>query len=68
MKALEFSTRIADNNIEIPEYIRLQLKNESKQIKVILLIQESEDSEWEKETTQQFLNGYDAADSVYDNY
>ncbi|MGV3586668.1 MAG: hypothetical protein ACO1OF_06685 [Adhaeribacter sp.] len=68
MKALEFSTKIANNNIQIPENIRLQLNNEGKQVRVILLIEELDDKDWEKATTQQFLNGYDPADSVYDNY
>ncbi len=68
MKALEFLTRIADNNIEIPENIRLQLDNEEKQVRVILLIEESEEKDWKKVSTQQFLNGYDESDSIYDNY
>ena len=68
MKALEFSTKIADNNIEIPEDIRLQLSNEGKPVRVILLIEESDVNDWKKAATQQFLNGYDPADSVYDNY
>jgi hypothetical protein len=68
MKALEFSTTIADNNIEIPENIRLQLDKEGKQVRVILLIEESADNDWKKVTAQQFLNGYDESDSIYDNY
>jgi hypothetical protein len=68
MKALEFSTTIADNNIEIPENIRLQLNKEGKQVRVILLIEETGDNDWKHVTAQQFLSGYDESDSIYDNY
>jgi hypothetical protein len=36
--------------------------------RVILLIEESADNDWKKVTAQQFLNGYDESDSIYDNY
>lgn len=68
MKALEFSTKIADNNIEIPENILHQLDNSGKQVRVILLIEESDDKDWKDVSAQQFLNGYNDSDSIYDNY
>lgn len=70
MKALEFSTQIANNAIEIPDNIKVELKDKIKKVRVILLIEDEPEDEksWKKVTTKQFLEGYSEDDSIYDNY
>lgn len=72
MKAIEFSTKLSDNNrIEIPDYFADELvKNGS--VRVIVLIDErktgNDEEKWDNLATEQFLKGYAASDSIYDNY
>jgi len=72
MKALEFKTKIKNNQIQIPAKIQSQLKiNQGKDIRVIVLIDESDvydDLTFQKATSEQFLKGYADSDSIYDNY
>jgi hypothetical protein len=70
MKALEFKTRIRNNQIQIPAGVRSELRiNEDKDIRVIVLLDESDndaDLILRETTSSQFLKGYADSDSVYD--
>jgi hypothetical protein len=71
MKALEFKSKIKNNQIHIPTRIRSELKtNQDKDIRVIVLIDDSEiydDLIFQQTTKAQFLKGYADSDSIYDN-
>jgi hypothetical protein len=71
MRALEFKSKIKDNQIQIPRRFQSQLKfNEEKDIRVIVLIDDSElydDMIFRQSAQDQFLKGYANSDSIYDN-
>ena len=72
MKALEFEAELKDNQIRIPNDIQLELEHsKNKSVRVILLIEESEDFHDDHAFRQlakdQFLKGYAESDSVYDD-
>jgi hypothetical protein len=70
MKALEFKSKIKNNQILIPLKIQSELKT-NKDIRVIVLFddfEESNDSVFQEVTTKQFLQGYAESDAIYDNY
>ena len=70
MKAIEFVTKLKNNTIIIPENLQEQLKSsEEKTVRVIVLVGSSdiqEDKEYRNMVREEFLNGCDDADSVYD--
>ena len=72
MKALEFKTRIKNNQIQIPSKIQSELKNNGdKDIRVIVLIDDSnifDDFNFQSTISEQFFKGYSDSDSIYDNY
>lgn len=72
MRALEFKSKIKNNQIQIPTGIQSELKtNQDKDIRVIVLIDDSEiydDTIIQQSTKSQFLKGYADTDSIYDNY
>jgi hypothetical protein len=71
MKAVEFETELLDNTITKPENFQLELSSsKDKHVRVIVLMDElddSEEQEFKMLSKDQFLKGYDEADSVYDN-
>ena len=71
MKALEFKTKIKNNQIQIPIGMRAEFKtNPDKQVRVIVLIDDSEindDSIVQESASEHFLKGYADTDSIYDN-
>ncbi len=72
MRALEFKSKIKNNQILIPSKIQSELKNkQDKDVRVIVLIDDLEiydDVIFQQSTQSQFLKGYADSDSVYDNY
>lgn len=72
MKALEFKTRIKNNQIQIPIKIQAELKiNQDKDVRVIVLIEDSdvyEDHTFQNMASEQFFKGYADSDAIYDNY
>jgi len=70
MRAVEFKSRIKDNQIQIPQNIHSELNiDKEREVKVILLIDESkfDDEALFLHTTQdQFFKGYADTDSIYD--
>ncbi len=72
MKALEFEAELKDNQIHIPSDMQFELAHsKDKFVRVILLIEESEDFHGDRVFRQsakdQFLKGYAESDSVYDD-
>ena len=68
MKAIEFKTKIVNNQIQIPNRIQSELKTKND-IRVIVLVEDSDiyDGFTFKETaSKQFLRGYADSDSIYD--
>ena len=72
MRALEFISKIKNNQILIPARMQSELKTkQDKDVRVIVLIEDSDiyDDLILKQTVQsQFLKGYSTSDSIYDNY
>jgi hypothetical protein len=71
MRALEFNTRIKNNQILIPSRIQTELKSKQDQVRVILLVEDSDINDhydFQQTAKNQFLNGYTESDSIYDNY
>jgi hypothetical protein len=72
MKALEFKSKIKNNQIQIPIKVQSELKsNKDKDVRVIVLLDDSDnydDFVFQDLTSDQFFNGYSESDSVYDNY
>lgn len=70
MKALEFTSKVKNNLIEIPTNVQAELQ-QAKDIKVIILYDEPEKQDidvFENLAQEQFLKGYSDTDSIYDNY
>lgn len=72
MRAIEFKSKIKNNQILIPTKIQSELKTkQDKNVRVIVLIDDSDlydDLIFQQSTQSQFLKGYSDSDSVYDNY
>lgn len=69
MRAVEFKSRIINNQILIPIRIQSELKT-NEDIKVIVLIDDSDvydDMVFQQAASEQFLKGYSDSDSIYDN-
>ncbi|MFW5760316.1 MAG: hypothetical protein ACOCXH_04990 [Cyclobacteriaceae bacterium] len=70
MKALEFKSKIKDNQIKIPAKVQSELNsNEDKDVRVIVLMDDSDlydDLIFKKSTKDHFLKGYADSDSIYD--
>ncbi len=72
MKAIEFKSKIKDNQILIPTKIQSELNsNQDKNVRVIVLMDDSDlydDLIFQQSTKDHFLKGYADSDSIYDNY
>jgi hypothetical protein len=70
MRAIEFKTRIKNNQIRIPVRVRSEIKiNPDKNVRVILFIDDTEVYDklvFKSVAAEEFLNGYAPSDSVYD--
>ncbi|MGF7079151.1 hypothetical protein [Mucilaginibacter sp. UYCu711] len=69
MRAVEFETEVINNTITIPENFQVELAlSKDKHVRVIVMVDElGEEAQFKNELNEQFLKGYDEADSVYDN-
>jgi hypothetical protein len=72
MRALEFKSKIKNNQILIPAKIQSELKTkDDKDVRVIVLFDDSDqfdDLIFQQTAQDQFLKGYADSDSIYDNY
>ena len=71
MRAIEFKSRIKNNQISIPVKMQSELKSkQDKDVRVIVLIDDSETADdliFQQTAQGQFLKGYTDSDSIYDN-
>lgn len=71
MRAIEFKSKIRNNQISIPVKLQSELKSKlDKDVRVIVLIDDSETADdlmFPRATQSQFLKGYADSDSIYDN-
>ncbi len=67
MKAIEFSTNLTGHKINIPEKFLKEIGEAKENIRVILLIDEEREDEWQQASTKKFFDGYSEADAIYDN-
>ena len=66
MQAIEFLTRIEGNRqIEVP-YAFAQMLKENQQVRIIILVEDNEESAWQNGVAEQFLQGYAQEDAQYD--
>lgn len=72
MRALEFKSKIKDNQILIPARLQSELNTKrNKSVRVIVLVEDvdiHDDLLFKQNTQNQFLEGYAESDSIYDNY
>ena len=68
MKALEFQSKIKNNQIDIPSNVQSKLNGEDVSVIVLLKDSQSDEDDFKTITKTAFLKGYDEADSVYDDY
>ena len=76
MEALEFKTKIKNNQIIVPETIQAILKiNKNKEVRVIVLFEIDDKNDYHRNDSfvqqsvqEQFLKGYADSDSIYDDF
>ena len=70
MRALEFKSKIKNNQIQIPIKIQSELRtNQDKDIRVIVFIDDPEVYDnliFQESASMQFLKGYADSDAIYD--
>ena len=70
MRAIEFKSKIRDNQIAIPRRIMQELVAEQdKSVRIVLFLKDSDvydDKVYRQMATTQFLNGYADSDAIYD--
>ena len=67
MKALEFETQVnPDQTLPIPSSVAAELPAGQSVRVLVLLLDSSEDADWERLATEQFLKGYADTDAIYD--
>ncbi len=71
MRAIEFKSKIKNNQITIPSKVQSELNSkQDKNVRVIVLIDDSESADdyiFQKAAQNRFLQGYSESDSIYDN-
>lgn len=68
MKAFEFQSRLGpDGTLVVPTDLRHHV-GPDQPVRVLMLVSEPDgDTEWNRLTTEQFSNGYDTSDALYDD-
>jgi hypothetical protein len=71
MRAIEFKSKIKNNQISIPVKLQSEIKSkQDKDVRVIVLIDDSETADelmFQQAAQNQFLKSYADSDSIYDN-
>jgi len=72
MKAIEFKSKIRENQILIPRRIQPELvfSGHDKSVRVVVFVKDSDiydEKAYRQMTKTQFLKGYADSDSIYDN-
>jgi len=67
MKAIEFTSQVRNNNIQVPQHLSSKLSG-NKNLRVIVLYEEDdpEEDDFQNLSQEQFIKGYSESDSVYD--
>lgn len=67
MKAIEFTSQVRNNNIQVPQHLSSKL-SESKKLRIIVLYEEDdpEEADFQNLSQEQFIRGYSESDSIYD--
>jgi len=66
MKALEFETTLgADAKLTVPENLAGQIPKQES-VRVIVLLPEGGDADWQHLTAERFFASYSEGDSIYD--
>ena len=66
MATLEFWARInPDRTLDVPPDVASQIKRDEP-VRVVVIVP-NDDEAWAEWTAQQFLDGYDAGDAIYDD-
>ncbi len=66
MEAFEFPVKISkDKRIDIPDKYKKNLLPD-QEVKVIILIKDEAEEDWNRLTLREFFEGYDSKDSLYD--
>jgi hypothetical protein len=66
MKALEFETTLTtDSKLTVPADLAVQIPK-AEAVRVIVLLPDGSDADWQHLTAEQFLAGYSDSDSIYD--
>ncbi|HKK68638.1 MAG TPA: hypothetical protein VJ946_10510 [Bacteroidales bacterium] len=72
MKAIEFKSKIKNNQIIIPSKVQSEFGGvKEKNVRVIILIDDSEkhdEIQFRNVSEKHFLEGFAESDSIYDNY
>ena len=70
MRAVEFKSKINNNQILIPRRVRQELiAGQDKNVRVVVFVQDSDvydEKAYRRMTKAQFLKGYTESDAVYD--
>jgi hypothetical protein len=66
MKAYEFDTRLAKNEIPIPPEVADQIP-EGTEVRVILLLRTGEDESWRQSSLDSFADAYVDDDAIYES-
>lgn len=67
MKAVEFEARVnPDHMLPIPSSLAAELPTGQTVRVLVLLPDSSEDADWNRLATEQFLKGYADSDAIYD--
>ena len=70
MKAIEFKSKIRDNQILIPRKIAQELSVEqNKSVRIVVFLKDSDvydEETYRQMAKSQFLNGYADSDAIYD--
>ena len=66
MKAFEFDSRLANNEIQLPPDLANQIP-EGAEVRVILLLRTSEEETWRQQSLDNFSAAYADEDAIYES-
>ena len=67
MNAIEFTAKVDNDNISIPDNVKQLLQGQNVKV-IVLYDNQSDDASFENLAQQQFSDSYADEDAMYDNY
>ncbi len=68
MKSLEFEAKLdSQANLKVPDDLAVQIRTDQPVHVILVLPDSTEESDWRRLATEQFLRSYGDGDSIYDN-